>query len=310
MTTLADLDEPELRRRLAGGALVIRSGPFSYRIESRLPAIREGLQLLYADYPLAAPDDFADFALKIEEGAGLHRWWRRQVRFSSDGFYPFEPLPRSHAYPQLEWAMNWCVSTRAHHYLMLHAAVVERHGLAAVLPAPPGSGKSTLCAGLVQRGWRLLSDELALVSLEDGQITPAARPISLKNESIGVMRAFAPQASFTPVTEGTSKGSVTHMRVPAAQVARMDERARPRWVILPKYVAGTPTRLAALPRARSLLDLGANAFNYQLLGLAGFEALERLVSACECFEFSYSRLDEAVSAFDRLADAAAGDAHG
>jgi predicted ATPase len=29
-----------------------------------------------------------------------------------------------------------------------------------ILPAPPGSGKSTLCAALVTRGWRLLSDEL------------------------------------------------------------------------------------------------------------------------------------------------------
>lgn len=311
MTTLAAVDEAELARRLASGRLVIRSGPFHYRFESRLPAIREGLRLMYADYPLVDPDAFADFSLKMEEGAGLHRWWRRQVRFSSDGFYPFEPLPQSHAYPQLEWAMNWCVSTRAHHYLMLHAAVVERHGLAVVLPAPPGSGKSTLCAGLVQRGWRLLSDEVALVSLQDGLITPAARPISLKNASIDVMRAYAPHAVFTPVTEGTSKGSVTHMRVPAEHVARMDERARPRWVVLPKYEAGAPTQLTPAPRARSLLDLGANAFNYLLLGADGFEALGRLVSACDCFEFRYSQLDEAVATFDALADAAHSEArHG
>lgn len=298
---LEELGKRELHRRLSRGELVIRSGPFRYRIESRLPAIASGIGLLYADYPVMAPGVFADFALKMEEGKGLHRWWRRQVRFSSDGFYPFEPLPLDHAYPQLEWAMNWCVSTRAHHYLMLHAAVVERGGLAAVLPAPPGSGKSTLCAALVHRGWRLLSDEVALISLSDGCIAPAVRPISLKNQSIDIMRVHAPQSVMTPVTHGTTKGSVTHMKVPAEHVARMDESASPHWVVFPKYVAGAVTRLAPVPRARSLLDLGGNSFNYTLLGLDGFEALGRLVSACQCFEFSYSQLGEALDVFDGLA---------
>lgn len=298
---LAELGEREWRRRLAVGDLVIRSGPFRYRLESRLPRVVEGVGLLYADYPVAEPGEFADFSLKLEEGAGLHRWWRRQVRFSSDGAYPFEPLPQDHAYPQLEWAMNWCVSMQANHYLMLHAAVVERGGLAAVLPAPPGSGKSTLCAALVHRGWRLLSDEVALVSLVDGRISPAVRPISLKNQSIAIMQAYVQGAVMTPVTHGTTKGSVTHMKVPAAHVERMDETAAPRWVVFPKFIADAPARLVPAARASSLLELGANSFNYLLLGRDGFEALGRLVQACECFEFSYSRLDEAVATFDALA---------
>lgn len=306
--TLSDLDEGVWRERLRRGDLVIRCGPFRYRIESRLPLIAEGLGRLYADYPVAEPDEFADFSLKMAEGTGVHRWWHRQVRFSADGFYPFEPLPLDHAYPQLEWAMNWCLTTRAHHYLMLHAAVVERDDLAAILPAPPGSGKSTLCAALVHRGWRLLSDEVALISLTDGRIWPAVRPISLKNQSIDILRAYAPGCVMTRVTHGTTKGSVTHLKVPTDQVARMDEPAVPRWVVFPKYVAGAPTRLAPVARARSLLDLGGNSFNYTLLGRDGFEALGRLVASCACFEFSYSQLDEAIQTFDGLA-AAAREAH-
>ena len=302
--TLSELGQRELARRLSGGELVIRAGPFSYRIKSRLPSIAQGLSLLYADYPVADPAAFADFNLKMEEGSGMHRWWHRQVRFSADGFYPFEPLPLTHAYPQLEWAMNWCLTTQAHHYLMLHAAVVERNGFAVLLPAPPGSGKSTLCAGLVSRGWRLLSDEVALLSLTEVTVTPAVRPISLKNQSIAVMRAYAPEARFTPVTEGTSKGAVTHMKAPAAHVARMHEPATPRWVIFPKYAPGAAATLAPHSRALSLLDLGSNSFNYTALGRAGFEALGRVVAGCDCYRFSYSHLDDAVAQFDALAEAA------
>lgn len=300
---LASLTDASLRRRLAKGELVIRAGPFGYRIRSTLSPIVDGLRILYADYPLADPASFADFSLVMEPGAGVHRWWRRQVRFSTDGLYPFEPLPQSHAYPQLEWAMNWCVSTQAHQYLMLHSAVIERNGFAAVLAAPPGSGKSTLCAGLVHRGWRLLSDEIALVSLDGASITPAVRPISLKNKSIEVIGDFVPGAVFSRTTHGTTKGSVTHMKIPQAALERMHEPAVPRWVIFPKYVADAPAELVPRPRGHSVLELGSNSFNYTLLGLTGFEALTALVGASDCYQFTYGRLDDAVALFDRLAEA-------
>ena len=310
MNTVASLGQQALAQQLRSGDLVIHCGAFRYRIQSQLDLIANGLRLMYADYPLAPADSFADFSLKMEPGAGLHRWWRPQVRFSTDGFYPFEPLPLGHAYPQLEWAMNWCVSTRAHHYLMLHAAVIERDGVAAVLPAPPGSGKSTLCAALVHRGWRLLSDEVALVSLQDGRISPAARPISLKNASIEIIRAFAPDAVFTPTTHGTTKGSVTHIRAPREHVARMLEPAQPRWVVVPRYIDKAPACLRPVGRAQTLMTLATNAFNYTLLGRVGFEALGRLVEGCECFEFSYSQLDDAIAVFDAIATGRAGEITG
>ena len=256
--------------------------------------------MLYADYPLACDEDFIDFNVSLQCSGGLRRWWRRQVILSYDGANPFVPLPLDHAFPLLEWAMNWCVSTQAHHVLTLHAAVLERAGRAVILPAPPGSGKSTLCAGLASRNWRLLSDELALLSLTDGSVIPLGRPISLKNESLRVIREFVPDAVLNTVTHDTSKGSVSHMKVPSAQLQRLDETARPRWVVFPKYTAGAAAELRPRSKADSMMELGRNAFNYNLLGLTGFELLADVVDACECYDFSYSRLEDAVVVFDRL----------
>lgn len=300
---LSSLTVNELRGRLAGDGLVVCSGPFKFRISSPVASVADGLITLYADYPLGEEGDFVDFNVMIERSKGLRRWWKTQVRFSSNGLYPFVPLPVSHAFPLLEWAMNWCISTQAHHYLMLHSAVIERNGCAVIMPAPPGSGKSTLCAGLVSRGWRLLSDELALISLSDQTITPLGRPISLKNQSIEVIRQFVPGVVLNELTHDTSKGTVTHMKVPTDQLERIQETAKPRWVIFPKYVPHAKAELTPRPKANSMLELGRNSFNYVVLGLTGFEVLSDVITASDCYDFEYSQLEDAVAVFEALAAA-------
>ena len=279
----------------------MRTGPFAFRLRSEVPAVAEGLALLYADYPRLGAQDFCDFTLDLHRVSGLRRWVRPQVQIVYDGTPVFEPLPLGHAFPLLEWTLNWCISTHAFEHLTLHAAVVERGGRAAILPAPPGSGKSTLCAALVHRGWRLLSDEMALVLLGDGRLSPLVRPVSLKNRSLEIIRQFAPAAVLSDETHDTSKGTVAHMKVAREQVLRMDETAQPAWVVFPRWVADAPARLEPRARADAFLELGRNAFNYGTLGGAGFDALADLVARCGCYDFSYSRLDDAIAVFDRLA---------
>lgn len=95
------------------------------------------------------------------------------------------------------------------------------------MPAPPGSGKSTLCAALVNSGWRLLSDELTLVRL-DGLLGLVPRPISLKIESIDFIRGFARNTILGIPLEGILTGTVAHVKAPADSVAGVAELARRR----------------------------------------------------------------------------------
>jgi hypothetical protein len=47
-----------------------------------------------------------------------------------------------------------------------------------------------------------------------------------------------------------------------------------------------------------------SAFNYNMHGRVGFDALADVVAASECFRFTYGgALDEAAQMFDRLVDA-------
>ncbi len=295
-----DLSPGALRDRLAEGALVLPVGPFRVAISSGLAEVAAAIARLYADYPLLPPGDFVDFPVAVAAPGGLRRWLRPQVRFLFDGLAPFRPLPRSQAYPALEWGLNWCLAQHTARYLVLHAAVIERAGQAVILPGPPGSGKSTLCAGLVERGWRLLSDELTLLRMDDGRIDPVPRPVSLKNESIEVIRRFSPEAVMGPACADTLKGTVAHLRPRREAIDRMAEPARAAHVVVPVYAAGQPARFTPRSRARTLLHLIDNAFNFNLHGVAGFERARALIERVSCQAFHYGNLDDAVLAFDRL----------
>ena len=300
---LLQLSPSDLRHQLAGNGVWLRTGPFSLRIRSRLPRVAEGLTELYGQFEVrSAHQAFADFHVELNPPSRLRRWFRPQVNFSFDGAQPFKPLPLDQAYPMLEWGLNWCVSMHAHHYLIIHAAVVEKNGLAAILPAPPGSGKSTLTAGLVLSGWRLLSDELTLIDRRTGLLHALPRPVSLKNQSIDVIRQFSPEAFINRVSHDTAKGSVAHMRPPRDSVLRQHEPARPGWVIFPKWEAGAETQLTPRSRAETFMFLAQNAFNYSHLGVDGFRVGTTLIDHAHCYDFRYSALSEAVAAFDRLAE--------
>ncbi|MGD2064113.1 MAG: HprK-related kinase A [Nitrospirota bacterium] len=302
---ISDLPADDLAVRLRGPGIHLRTGPFVCHLRSPIRGVATGLHLLYGDHALSPDTVFADFHVQLTRPKGLRRWLRPQVVFHFDDQIPFKPLPLVQAFPMLEWGLNWCVANHAHQYLVVHAAAVAKDDWAIIMPAPPGSGKSTLCAGLVARGWRLLSDELTLISVDDGLIAPLPRPVSLKNQSIEVMRQFAPRLSMTDECHDTLKGTVAHMGLPYGSIARGDTPARPAWIVFPRYQAGSDTSLAPRKKGETLLQVAQNGFNYSILGRRAFDLLTDTVGHCACYDFTYSRLAEAIDLFDALEPVAA-----
>lgn len=298
---VADFNTAELQTCLLHRGLDLVTGFFTTRIHTSIESVAAGLARTYADFPAAPASGFADFHCRLRAPLTWRRYYHPQVLFLVGRRSVFKPLPFAQAYPLLEWGMNWCIANQVRHQLIFHAAAVERGGQALLLTGPPGSGKSTLCAALANRGWRLLSDETTLVDLETGMVSGPGRPVSLKNASIEAVAAFAPAAEFSAPCHDTLKGRVAHMRPPAQSVARAGEPATPSWIVFPRFALGGQTCWQERETGQTLLGLAANAFNYAALGRVAFNRTAELVAQAAAFDLTYANLDEAVQVIDELA---------
>jgi len=281
------------RPRFGRRGTYIKVGPFVVFAWSNAPEFNDVVPVLYAD-----------FHIGVEYISGPWRWFRPQAIIDIDGMQPFTPLRGELAPLLFEGGLNWQFAMQTNFYFALHAAVVERGGRAVIMPGPPGAGKSTLCAVLVHRGWRLLSDEFALIGFDDGLVNPLARPIGLKNRAIDLIRDLAPDCVLSRLFKETVKGTVALLKPPRDSVRRMDEKAVPGWVIMPRYDPDVGAMLVPKPKFESFMELIDNAYNYHRLGRRSFGLLADLVGRSDCYDFRYSNVEAAVAVFDRLADAA------
>ncbi|MBF0454170.1 MAG: HprK-related kinase A [Magnetococcales bacterium] len=297
---IGDHSLEQLDGQLREAGLCWRTGPFILRLKADIPQLTPWLHTMYGEHPVVTEPEIIDFHLQMRRGRGLRRWWRPQVHFLLDGNILFAPFPLDHAPPLFEWGLNLCIAGRANHFLLLHTAVVAKGGRAMLLSGVPGSGKSTLCAALVVKGWRLLSDEFSLVHPDNGMVYPLARPAALKNQSIDLIRNLTTENLIGPAFPNTRKGTVAHLKPPAASVQAHEQPAQPAWVICPQYRPDRPAHLTPLAPDHALLRLGANAFNYETRGASGFHAIAALVNRCSVHHFFHDNLEEAVVALESL----------
>lgn len=299
---LLQLPRRDLRRKLAGPGIWIRTGPFSIKVQSSLASVAEGLAELYGQFEVRSEHETsADFHVVVNSRINLRRWPRRQAEFSLNGVQPLPPLPRDQAFSMLENGLNWGMSTQTQHYLILPAAVVEKNGQAAILIAPMGAGKSTLAAALVLSGWRLLSDEFMLINPSTGLIQPIPRPIILKNESISIIREFSKEVFISRFSYDLSKNKVAHMRPPRESVRRQHEPARPGWLIFPQWSAQASAQLTSCPESETLKFFDEHLFSGSSSHLSMIEDVKERIKAIPRLNFVYSRLDQAIGIFNQLA---------
>lgn len=289
----------EFSSLISSHGIRVRLGPFNIQISTKSIVLAGHLHSLYGDYRLVE-NEIAEFHVSIVAVRPKKKPFSPHVRFLIDGQSPFSIFPIEQALVALEWGVNLVLAARINHLLLFHSAVVERNGHVVLFPAWPGSGKTTLCTVLVHRGYRLFSDEFGLMDPQKKGFFPIPRLMPLKNESIQVIRDYLPEAMLGHEIPNTHKGTIAHVRPPKESIMRSEETAKAKWIVFPKWVAGSSLSLEPLPDSEAFLLLASNSFNYEVLGEASFQAVTHLVRTSSCYKLVYSDFDDVISVMNDL----------
>lgn len=273
--------------------------PFSLAVTNQSSALYQAIKQLYPTevFQPFNQQQFYDFDLNIKKrrrilGVEFH------VGSASEHFRMSEP---AHLPAIFEWAFNWSVASFQHHYLSIHAAVLQKGAVTLVMPAAPGSGKSTLAAMLMLEGWRLLSDETCFIDTISGAVLPSVRPISLKNNSLQVIKQRYADAPLKFNITNTIKGTIGYLLPSQLSWQLANQACRATHIIFPLYQAeANSTTFNRLTPSNSFMQLAINSFNYSVLGLEGFNALSQLVNSTQAFELIYADSDHALALLAEL----------
>lgn len=270
----------------------VRVGPVGFCIGSDWRAPIAALEQVYADYP-KPQDNTADFTVRLFAARPWQRFVRPMVTIGGNFVLPETvSLPLSQGLLAAEMAMSMQMALGQLHYLLLHAAVVERDGQAIILVGGVGAGKSTLAALLSLRGWRLMADEFALIDPGTGLLHPFPRPVTLKNAGIAMVAAEVPARRMGPFLEGIGGTKIRHLIPDAVTIAKMDRPARPAAILFPCFGHAPATR-DVLP-GEGLVRLIQASANSVAFGKLGGDALADLVRAVPVRAIDYPDSDCAI----------------
>lgn len=243
-------------------------------------------------------------ALMIDVRWGRSRWTGgRRYRIHGAGQTLFSVRDRREVLPHLEWGINWQVVKEVGRFLQIHAAVVARQNQCIVLPASPQSGKTTLCAGLVARGWRFLSDEFALIDPVTFRVHPYPKAMCVKSGSFDVVRNLPlPLNTHTRYKKGR-KGRVAYVSL-ARQPDQIGTQSDVRWIVFPRYAPGQAPQLTPVTRGQAAFQLRQLSFNFDRFGSAGLDVIRRASLRARAFELNAGSLADTCDLIEKMVEEA------
>ena len=191
---------------------------------------------------------------------------------------------------------------QSHKYLIaLHAGSVAKDGSAVILPATAESGKTTLTATLVARGYTLFSDEVTALDYE-GRVQPLPFNLNIKDGSWDILKEDFPHLAQRAVHKRFDDRDIRFL--PPQNLHPGREKARA--VVFPRYEAGAATALTPISPKEALARIKDASYQVQYnMDERKFEKILANLIALPRYELRFSDRNEAVGVIDELVRAEA-----
>ncbi|MCC7292383.1 MAG: hypothetical protein IT449_10025 [Phycisphaerales bacterium] len=280
-----------------------------YRIGEVEVGLRTSLRDVAADFHGLYGMHFVGRALPGAIEVEVDRCWnprcRGAYRIRTDGEDRFIVRRRRSVLPHVEWAINAAVAASLPRFYQVHAGVVARGGAGLVLPANPQSGKSTLVARLVTRGWDYLSDEFALIDPRTLHLSPYPKAVCIKHGSFSVLEGFGVRLDRYPEYDKGAKGRVRLIHAQDLRPHETPSSVPVRMVVFPRYADRAQPVIRPVSRAFALFQLLNVSFTLSRFRARALDILGEVVRGAACYQLETGGIDAACDAIERLWDEAA-----
>ena len=197
-------------------------------------------------------------------------------------------------------SLLWKLAIDRYEFLFyIHSGVVGTGGRCVLLPAAAGSGKSSLTAALVHRGYRYLSDEVALIEPRTFRVPAVPLALCVKGTGWQLMSRYFPNLR---TLMGHQRADLKRVRyVPPDPATIQTEGALVSHVVFPRYDAEAATEIRPIARSEALRRLMSECWACGHLDSTNVTELVRWIGRIDCYELTFASLETAADLVQRVA---------
>ena len=167
--------------------------------------------------------------------------------------------------------------------LWLHAGAVAQIGKAVLIAGSSGQGKSTIATKFCDRGWQLMSDDVAPIRMDTNEVLPFNQT-PFRRIDPGVTM---PMDGVGDIPREEVEMSASLLRRSSAPVVG---------VVFPRFDRGSNATLTRVSQGEGALELLRNSRNIMDHGNAAVARVAAMAKAVPMFQLCYSDAKDAVDA--------------
>jgi hypothetical protein len=193
----------------------------------------------------------------------------------------------------------WSAAINAHNFLFyIHAGTVGTDEASVLLPAAPGSGKSSLTAVLTHNGLRYFSDEVALIEPDTFMVRPMPLAFCAKSTGWDLLARYYPEILTVPTHLRGDGKIVRYVPPPADRVPKGP--ASISHIVFPHYDRESKTELQPIARSEAVGRLMTECLGKKhQLNRNNVDQFIRWISGIQCYALPFSSLEDAAELVTR-----------
>lgn len=265
-------------------------------IRSTVPAFLQQTRRLLRSFAVCKGNEWtADITFSVTWDAA-HSWYS----FSRNAQPVTSTALHWYLFRLLECELEAFLADSVRSYYLLHAGAVVCNGAGIILPAPSGSGKSSLVLALLRRGYHYFSDELAVIDPSTGSLHAFPKPLTIKNTALFPDLVGQHACWYGPPGEHRPDGGVWYLHPCDVGLGVGIEAVPVRCIIFPHYSTNATPALHPLSAGQALRSLFQNTFNALHFDNQSLHILARLVNEAHCFALTSGNLEQTTALIDAV----------